>query len=50
MGFREVGVDVVREALKIAVTEKKIKPKEIMQFAKACRVARNIKPILEIML
>lgn len=46
----KVGVDVARDALKIAVTEKKIKPKEIMQYAKACRVDRIIKPILEAML
>ncbi len=46
----KVGVDVAREALKIAVSEKKIKPTEIMQYAKVCRVDRIIKPILEVML
>ncbi len=46
----KVGVDVAREALKVAVTEKKIKPKEIMQYAKICRVDRIIKSILEVML
>jgi len=46
----KVGADVAREALKIAVREKKIRPKEIMHYAKVCRVDRVIKPILEIML
>ena len=46
----KIGIDVAREALKIAVTEKNIKPKEIMQYAKICRVDRIIKPILEAML
>ncbi len=46
----KVGVDVAREALKIAVSEKKIKPTEIMQYAKICRVDRIIKPVVEAML
>ena len=46
----KIGLGVTREALKIAVTEKNIKPKEIMQYAKICRVDRVIKPILEAML
>ena len=46
----KIGMDVAREALKTAVTEKNIKPKEIMQYAKICRVDRIIKPILEAML
>ena len=45
-----VGVYVAREALKIAVDEKKIKPKEIMEYAKICRVARIIRPTLEAIL
>jgi len=43
----KVGMDVARDALKTAVTEKRIKPKEIMSYAKLCRVERIIKPILE---
>ncbi len=45
-----IGVNVAREALKVAITEKHIKPKEIMQYAKICRVDKIIKPILETML
>ena len=43
----KIGMDVVREALKAAITEKKTVPKEIMKYAKTCRVDRIIKPILE---
>lgn len=46
----KIGIDVARDALKVAVTEKKVKPKEIMQYAKICRVDNIIKPILEAML
>lgn len=46
----KIGVDVAREALKIAVAEKRIKPKEIMHYAKICRVDSVIKPVLETML
>ena len=46
----KIGVDVAREALKVAITEKHIKPKEIMHYAKICRVDGIIKPILETML
>jgi len=46
----KIGIDVAREALKIAVTEKHIKPQEIMKYAKICRVDSVIKPILETML
>ena len=45
-----IGIDVAREALKIAVKEKRIDPKEIMRYAKICRVVNVIKPILETML
>ena len=46
----KIGADVAREALKVAVMEKHIKPKEIMHYAKICRVDSIIKPILESML
>jgi len=45
-----IGADVARDALKVAVTEKDIKPKEIMQYAKICRVDSIVKPILEAMI
>ncbi|MBI4397745.1 MAG: type IV toxin-antitoxin system AbiEi family antitoxin domain-containing protein [Candidatus Omnitrophica bacterium] len=43
----KIGVQIAREALKVAVTEKKAPPKEIMWYAKICRVTNIIKPILE---
>lgn len=46
----KIGINVAREALKVAVAEKNIKPKEIMQYAKICRVDSIIKPTLEAML
>lgn len=46
----KLGMNITREALKVAITEKNIKPKEIMQYAKICRVDNIIKPILETML
>ena len=46
----KIGMDVARDALKVAVTEKGIKPKEIMRYARLCRVESIIKPILEAML
>ncbi len=46
----KIGLDVARQALKIAVTEKKIKPTEIMRFAKICRVDKVIRPYVESLL
>ena len=46
----KIGMDVAREALKIAITEQGVLPKEIMQYAEICRVDNIIKPILEDML
>jgi predicted transcriptional regulator of viral defense system len=43
----KIGMDVARDALKVAVIEKGAKPREIMHFAKICRVNNIIKPILE---
>jgi len=43
-------MNIAREALKIAITEKGVQPKEIMQYAEICRVGNIIKPILEAML
>jgi predicted transcriptional regulator of viral defense system len=46
----KIGMDVAREALKTAITEKGVQPKEIMQYAEICRVDNIIKPILEAMI
>lgn len=46
----KIGTDVARDALKVAVTEKGIKPKKIIRYAKICRVDNIVKPILEAML
>lgn len=43
----KIGLDVARDALKVAVAEKGINPKEIMKYAKLCRVESVIKPIIE---
>lgn len=45
-----IGADVARNALKTAINEKNIKPKEIMNYAKVCRVDNIIKPVLEAMI
>lgn len=45
-----IGVNVARDALKIVVTEKGLKPQDIMQYAKICRVDKIVKPILEAMI
>ncbi len=46
----KMGMDVVRDALKIAITEKGVKPNEIMQYAELWRVDSVIGPILKTML
>lgn len=46
----KIGMNIAREALKTAIKEKNIKPKDIMHYAKICRVDNIIKPILEAML
>lgn len=46
----KIGFDVAREALKVSVTEKHIQPKEIIEYAKICRVDNVMKPILETLL
>lgn len=46
----KIGMDIARDALKVAIAEKGVKPKEIMHYAKICRVGSIIKPILEAML
>jgi len=46
----QIGINVAREALKIAIAEKKVRTNDIMKYAKICRVDKIIKPILEAML
>lgn len=46
----KIGMDIARAAIRIAVMEKDVTPKEIMHYAKICRVGSVIKPILETML
>ena len=43
----KIGTDVARNAMKTAIDEKKVKPLEILKYAKICRVANVVKPILE---
>jgi len=46
----QIGVDVARSALKLALEQKKVSHQEIMKYAKICRVTNVIKPILETLL
>lgn len=46
----KIGISIAREALKAAVMEKQVRPKEIMEHARICRVDTIIKPILETLL
>jgi len=43
----KIGVNVARDAIKTAIAEKRVRPQEIMKYAKICRVSNIIKPILE---
>jgi len=43
----KIGIDIARDALKTAITEKMVTPKTIMHYAKICRISNIIKPILE---
>ncbi|MGM0442329.1 MAG: type IV toxin-antitoxin system AbiEi family antitoxin domain-containing protein [Elusimicrobiota bacterium] len=42
-----IGINIVRDSMEIAVTEKDTDPKEIMRYSKICRVDKIVKPILE---
>lgn len=46
----KIGMAVARNALKTAVADKHVSPKEIMHYAKICRVHNIVKPILETLL
>lgn len=43
----KIGANVARDALKTAIAEKRVRPQEIMKYAKICRVNNILKPILE---
>lgn len=43
----KIGADIARESMKVAITEKGESPKEIMHYAKICRVSNIVKPVLE---
>lgn len=46
----KIGSNIALSALKTAVADKRVKPNELMQYAKICRVDRIIKPMLEALL
>jgi len=46
----KIGIDIAVEALKMAYREKKVKPAEIIKYAKICRVEKIIMPYLETIL
>jgi len=46
----KIGIDIARQAMKSAIQEKDVKPRDIMSYAKLCRVDKIVKPILETML
>ena len=43
----KIGVDVAVEALKLCLTSGKVKPAQILHYARLCRVERVIRPYLE---
>jgi predicted transcriptional regulator of viral defense system len=43
----KIGYDTAQKALKVAVTEKHIRPSKIMEYAKICRVDNVMRPYLE---
>ena len=42
-----IGLNVARDALKTAIADKGVSPREIMKYSKICRVDKIVKPILE---
>lgn len=46
----KIGIHIARDALKTAVLEKGVSPKEMMFYADICRVANILKPLLETIL
>lgn len=46
----KIGIDIARDALKTSISEMKVKPKDIILYARICRVDSIIKPMLEVMI
>jgi len=46
----KIGINIARESLKVSIAEKKVRPLELIKYAKLCRVDNIIKPILETIL
>lgn len=46
----KVGIDVAVEALRTGLEEQRVRPAEIIEYARVCRVERVIMPYLEAML
>ena len=46
----KIGMDTVREAIDLYRSHKKSKPRELLKFAKVCRVEKIMRPYLEAML
>ena len=42
-----LGIEVAVEALRTSLSERRVKPAEVIHFAKICRVDRVIRPFLE---
>ncbi len=45
----KIGLDVALEALRTGIGEQRIRPAELMKFARTCRVQRIVRPYLEIL-
>lgn len=43
----KIGANIALSALKISIEEKRVKPLDIMKYAKICRVEKIVKPIIE---
>lgn len=46
----QIGMDIVRSALKNALEQKKVNHRDIMKYASCCRVTNVMKPIVETLL
>lgn len=46
----KIGIDVARDALKTALKAQRVSPREILHFARICRVQNIVQPILEALL
>jgi predicted transcriptional regulator of viral defense system len=46
---KKIGLDVALEALRTGVEEQRVRPAELMKFARICRVQEVVRPYLEIL-